>query len=231
MTFKQNLHRAYVLHTRAFRETSLLVEIFSAEHGHITAVARGAKRGKAKPYAIIQPFAPLQLGWHGDGDLVTLTTVESDGNSYMLQGRAAICGLYINELLVKLLPKWDPCIALFNGYEFCLGALANLDTNWQVALRRFELLLLKSLGYGLQLTIDVATASPIDAQKFYLFDPILGPRLVHAQHASAIKGASLLALAAENFSDPAILLDIKRLMRMVLSYHLGHKRLLSRELL
>lgn len=231
MASKQDLHLAYVLHTRAFRETSLLVELFSAQHGRIAAVARGAKRGKAKTSSILQPFMPLQIAWYGEGELVTLTNVEAIGNAYTLQGKAAICGLYVNELLVKLLPKWDPCIALFEGFETCLANLVNTNISQQITLRKFELVLLKSLGYGLQLTRDIDTASAIQEQNYYSFDPILGPRLVHAQHAAAIKGSSLIALAEENFTDPTILLDIKRLMRLVLGHHLGSKRLLSRELL
>lgn len=234
MTSKYAWNLAYVLHTRAFRETSLLVELFSQEHGRITAVARGAKRGAAKTSSIMQPFMPLQVSFYGDGDLVTLTGVEASGCNYQLYGRSAICGLYINELLVKLMPKWDPCNLLFAGYENCLNNLAfgvDKNINNQIVLRKFETLLLKSLGYGLQLTIEVDTRNTVQAQNYYTFDPILGPKLVHAQHATAIKGASLLALAADNLEDPAVLLDIKRLMRIVLGHHLGARRLITRELL
>ena len=125
MTSKHDWHLAYVLHTRAFRETSLLVELFSHEHGRITAVARGAKRGKAKTSSIMQPFIPLQVSWYGDGELVTLTAAEVFGINHNLYGRNAICGLYINELLVKLMPKWDPCGLLFAGYQNCLENLSN----------------------------------------------------------------------------------------------------------
>ena len=140
---------------------------------------------------------------------------------------------------MKLMPKWDPCSFLFAGYENCLANLANnnlgpnvdKNINNQIVLRKFELLLLKSLGYGLQLTIDIDTGLTIQPQNYYTFDPILGPKIVYMQHATAIKGASLLALEADDLEDSAVLLDIKRLMRIVLGHHLGARRLITRELL
>lgn len=231
MTLKQDFHLAYVLHTRAYSETSLLVEMLSQEQGRITAVARGAKRGKAKTSNLLQLFMPLQVSWYGKGDLVTLTAAEAGGICHNLYGKLAVCGLYINELIVKLLPRWDSCQSLFSGYQAALIDLENNAVAAQVILRKFELLLLKSLGYELQLTKDVATGKLIDAGSYYNFDPVLGPKLVYATTSQAIKGASLLALEANDFTDPKILFDIKRLMRSVLNYHLGSRRLVTRELL
>ncbi len=231
MTLKQDFHLSYVLHSRAYSETSLLVEMLSQEQGRITAVARGAKRGKAKASHLLQPFMPLQVSWYGKGDLVTLTAAEANGSCHALYGKPAICGLYVNELLVKLLPRWDACPLLFAGYQNTLLELQNHSNIAQIILRKFELLLLKSLGYELQLTKDVATGKLIDADSYYNFDPILGPKLVYVATNQSIKGASLLALEANNFEDYKILFDIKRLMRSVLNYHLGSRRLVTRELL
>src|SRR5579872_3972096 len=100
MTLKQDLHSAYVLHTRAYRETSMLVEILSAEHGRVAMVARGAKRGKSKISTVLQPFLPVQVSWFGNGELVTMMNVEATQPGPSLYGRSAICGLYLNELLV-----------------------------------------------------------------------------------------------------------------------------------
>lgn len=231
MNLKQDLHLAYVLHSRHFRETSLLLELFSAEHGRIAAVARGAKRGKAKHSSILQPFIPLQVSWFGNGDLVTLTDVEIVKYGTTLQGRNAICGLYLNELLIKLLPKWDHCQQLFVAYEDAVTNLMTGAISEQVVLRRFELQLLKSMGYGLQLSREVNSGAAVIPDQYYLFDPVLGPKLVNSTNVNAIKGASFLALASGNFSEPAVLLDLKRLMRVVLSYHLGSKQIVTRELL
>lgn len=230
MSLKQELHTAYVLHSRAFRETSLLLDMLSAEHGRVAVVARGAKRGQAKNSSILQPFVPLQIGWFGNGDLVTLTTVETTYPGPSLHGRSAICGLYLNELLIRLLPKWDNCALLFSAYEAAVQQLAAAEVAAQIVLRKFEMQLLKSLGYGLQLHKEVVTGAEILSDSYYLFDPVLGPRLIASSSAAAFKGASLLALANEAWHEPGVLLDIKRLMRFVLRHHLGAKQLVSREL-
>lgn len=231
MTRKQDLHLAYVLHTRSYRETSLLVEILSVEHGRVALVARGAKRGKAKDSQLLQQFSPLYVSWVGNGDLVTLTEVEAYEPRYNLQATSAICGLYINELLVKLVPKWDPCEMLFYSYVDALQQLALNNVEQQIVLRKFEMQLLQSIGYGLQLSTEVGTGNDIQADKCYMFDPILGPRLLGIASASGISGKSLLALAKQDFTDPAILLEIKRIMRIVFSHHLGARQLKTRELL
>lgn len=231
MITKYELHLAYVLHTRAFRETSLLVDVLSKDHGLVTMVARGAKRGKSKISAILQPFTPLEFSWVGGGELVTLTHVEPAGVAQVLQTKRAICGLYINELTYKLLHKWDPCIHLFNCYQQVLQDLACADKPEQISLRIFEKALLKALGYGLQLTVDIDTGAPVQENQYYVFDPVLGPRLVLRANVAAIKGASLLALDSECFSNLEVLADIKRLMRSVLAYHLGTKTIVTRQLL
>lgn len=228
---KQDVHLAYVLHTRAFRETSLLLDVLCSEYGRISLVARGAKRGKSKLSAILQPFIPLQISWCGSGELVTLTKAETLGLAHVLPSRRAICGLYINELLFKLVNKWDPCVSLFNSYRQTLENLTQQNLSEQAILRSFEKELLRSLGYGLQLTVEIDSGNQVQADQYYKFDPVLGPRLVGVAHIAAIKGASLLALERNDFESPSVLLDIKRLMRLVFSYHLGNKTLLTRELL
>lgn len=231
MTHKQELHAAYVLHTRPFRETSLLVEILSAEQGKVALVARGAKRGKRKLSTLLQPFVPLQISWFGNGELVTLIDVETTQTGLGLYGRNAICGLYLNELLVKLLPKWDNCQVLYAAYERALLELATQSERDQIVLRKFEMQLLKSLGYGLQLQREISSGANIAFDQHYIFDPEQGPRLSSATNVSAIKGASLLALSCEDWYAPGVLLDIKRLMRIVLHHHLGTRQLKTRELL
>lgn len=221
------MHAAYVLHTRAYRETSLLVDLITAEFGRVSLVARGAKRGKAKISSLLQPFIPLQVSWYGNGELVTLKMVEASGPGYRLLGKAAICGLYLNELLMRLLPKWDPCMVTFANYQ---QALLQINQKPQEVLRRFEKELLTNLGYALQLTIDVETGEGIKADKHYMYDPALGLRAVKEKHVGALQGASLIALDNDDYY-PEMLADAKRLMRIVLSYYLGSKKLVTRELL
>lgn len=221
------MHAAYVLHTRAYRETSLLVDLITAEFGRVSLVARGAKRGKAKVSSLLQPFIPLQVSWYGNGELFTLKEVEVSGPSYRLLGKTAICGLYLNELLMRILPKWDPCMVTFANYQ---QALLHINDNPQEVLRRFEKELLTNLGYALQLTVDVETGEDIKADRHYMYDPALGLRPVKANHVGALQGANLMALHNDEYY-PEMLADAKRLMRIVLSYYLGSKKLVTRELL
>jgi len=231
MTIKSEWHLAYVLHSRAYRETSMLVDIICMEYGRVALVARGAKRGKSKTSSLLQPFMPLNVSWYGTGELVTLTQCEPAGLMHGLQAKRAICGLYINELLFKLLNKWDPCTNLFNSYRQALEDLGCVDIPEQIILRKFEKAFLKSLGYGLQLTTEIDSGKPVQADNYYKFDPVLGPRLVDSTHMAAVSGASLLALEADNYASPDALTDIKRLMRLVFSYHLGARSLVTRQLL
>lgn len=221
------MHAAYVLHTRAYRETSLLVEAITASHGRVSLVARGAKRGKSKASSILQPFMPLNIAWFGTGELVTLTTVEPSGPGYALHGADAICGLYMNELLVKLLPKWDPCVVTFANYQ---QALMTLGEDNQIVLRKFEKQLINNLGYALQLTKDHVNGEAVQPERYYMYDPACGLKQVPHTHVGAIQGASLLAFAADQYL-PEVLGDIKRLMRIVLSHYLGNRKLVTRELL
>jgi len=231
MTIRHELHLAYVLHSRPYRETSLLLEMLSLEQGRITLVARGAKRGKLKTSNILQLFAPLAVSWYGNGDLVTLTNIEPAGVAHSLQAARAICGMYINELLVKLIHKWDPCAQLFSAYQQVLNNLALLDVPAQISLRRFEKQLLTAMGYGLQLTKEITTGATVKPELYYLFDPVLGPRLVNSSCVGAIKGQSLIALQQDAYEVPEVLLDIKQLMLLVFNYHLGARPVMARQLL
>lgn len=222
---------AYILHTRQYRETSMLAEIFSSVHGRVSALAKGAFRGKPKLSTNLQPFMSVNVSWYGNGDLVVLTGAESTCPTPRLSGRNAICGLYINELIIKLLPKWDNCNILFAAYTEAIEELSIGHVLDQVVLRKFEMQLLKSLGYGLQLHFDVGTGAKISSNNYYVFDPELGPKLSASMNPNAIRGTSLLALAQEKWHSPGVLPDIKRLMRIVLSHHLGTRKLVSRELL
>lgn len=234
MNVTQELQLGYVLHSRAYRETSLLLDVLTAEHGRIALVARGAKRGQGKGKssnsAVLQPFIPLNIGWFGSGELVTLTTVEAVRPMHDLTMKRVICGLYINELLAKLLPKWDPCAELFAAYEGLLSELCAPQQLEQAALRKFEKQLLKSIGYGLQLTTDIVSEETIDPQQYYVLDPVMGPSLANERHLNAILGSSLLAFAADDYTE-AVLPDLRRLMRNVLGHHLGHQTLMTRQLL
>src|SRR6476661_11206437 len=178
---------AFVLHTYPYKETSLIVESFTERLGRVAMVAKGAKRPRSELRGVLQAFQPLALSWAGAAELKTLVKAEWRGGLPLPGGAALLCGFYLNELLLKLLPREDPHPVLWNAYAETLLALTHdaRPAAQAVTLRRFEVRLLAELGYALVLDHDVDTRAPIDpAQRYhYAFDR--GPRrLVAEPHAS-----------------------------------------------
>lgn len=222
------LTAAFVLHHRPYRETSLLVDIFTHEYGRVSLVARGQRQQKRKQN-LMQLFQPLWLSWYGHGELQTLTQVEATDAAYRLSGNASLCGLYINELLVKLLPLHEPEPALFETYQRTIRALQE-DSNQQLVLRLFEKALLSQLGYGLQLEYDADTQQPLRDEQEYVYHPDSGPHLYTGTSAVSVSGKSLRHLREEQGFDEHSLKQIKTMMRTVINYYLGGRPLHSRQL-
>src|SRR5436190_23870238 len=142
---------AFVLHAYAYRETSLIVEAFTHAFGRVALVAKGAKRPRSEMRGLLQAFQPLMLSWTGGGELKTLTKVEWRGGLPLVTGAALLCGFYLNELLLKMLPREDPHPDLFGDYRSTLERLA-VSSEHAPVLRQFEVRLLAALGYALPLT-------------------------------------------------------------------------------
>jgi DNA repair protein RecO (recombination protein O) len=215
---------AFVLHSRAYRESSALVDFFTPE-GRLRAVLRGA-RGKAGTLA--RPFLPLEVEFRGRGELKNVGRLDSAGIPNLLAGEALFSGLYLNELLVRLLPAEDPQPALFEHYAVTLQALA-ANRPLEPLLRAFEWRLLDELGYGFALDTDLA-GQPIAPEGIYRLLPDAGLEPVGQLQPGLFQGRELLALAEADWSAPGALGAAKRLMRQALAPHLGGRPLVSREL-
>jgi DNA repair protein RecO (recombination protein O) len=226
---------AFVLHTYPYRETSVIVEAFTEQAGRVAMVARGAKRPRSELRGVLQAFQPLALSWAGSGELKTLIKAEWRGGMALPTGAALLCSFYLNELLLKLLPKEDPHPALWHDYA---AALTSLTTDAAAAmqaatLRRFELRLLASLGYALPLTHDVDTGASIDPAGRYHSQFERGPRLVAAEPNArypVVRGATLIALATGRYPHTDIAAEAKRLMRSVLDHYLDERAVVSRRI-
>jgi len=231
---------AYILHTKPYRETSFLCELFTLDYGRISAVSKGVRRSKRHHRGLLQPFIPLIISCMGRGELLTLTDFDASGLAPVLTGRRMVSAFYLNELLFKIIHGSDPSPDLFLSYQNALSELEK-TTEIQIVLRLFEKSLLKTLGYELQLVKEVETGMPVNPDKDYRFDPLKGPVLVEdrglssglkSQDMFVFKGKTLLALAGEgSLTDQALLNDLKRLMRLALAPHLGNRQLESRRLL
>jgi DNA repair protein RecO (recombination protein O) len=209
---------AFVLHARPWRETSLLVEAFTRDHGRVGLVARGVRSARSRfPRSHLQPLQPLLLGWSARGELGTLSSAEQTGTRWILTGDALLAGMYVNELVLRLSSRNDTHPGAFAAYTQCLARLAEEpDLAW--TLRRFERDFLADLGYALMLTRS-AGGAPIDAASDYAYDPDSGPIAWRDGSGYArVSGAALLALDREEAPTAAQLVELRRLMRAVIRH-------------
>jgi DNA repair protein RecO (recombination protein O) len=233
---KPAVHEAepgYVLHTYPFKETSLIVEVFTCAHGRVPLMAKGARRPKSALRGLLMPFQPLLLWWSGRSELRLLHRVEWLAGHPQLSGMPLICAFYLNELLLKLLARDDAHEGLFGGYEAALAALRGQESP-AVVLRRFEKRLLAEIGYGLLLECD-CQGSLIDPLARYTYVPERGPLCVSGAEVErapvAVSGRTLLDMAREDYANPQTVVESRALMRHVLSHHLAGQELHTRQLL
>jgi DNA repair protein RecO (recombination protein O) len=229
---RQDAHPGFVLHSYPYRETSLLVEAFTHDHGRVGLVARGARRPKSALRGTLLSFQPLLVSWSGRGELRTLTRAEWRGPYSPLRGQALICGFYLNELLLKLLPRDDPHEELFKVYEETLSRLGAADEQ-SPALRRFEMCLLRELGYAVILDREVEHGEPVARERTYVYVVERGP--VSAAGASRngveLSGQTLIDMQSGVFSSAATQQQSKLLMRTLINHCLGDQVLHTRQLL
>lgn len=221
----------FVLHSYPYKETSLIVDVFSRDHGRIALVAKGAKRPHSKLRGVLQTFQPLSVGWSGKAEVRTLTAAEWVGGLLPLEKSALLCGFYLNELLVKLLARDDPHPALFDHYVSALNQLAH-DEPAAIVLRKFERALLKETGVSGSWQICTATRNPLIADINYVIDPERGPRPARASDTwPQVSGKTLLDMECEDYSHATTQMQSKFLMRFLLAHHLNGAPLNTRQIL
>jgi len=238
---RHSLQASYILHSRPYRNTSKLLDIFSREQGRRVLVARGARKEKSRLQGYLQPFMPLLLSWQGGGEVQTLTGAESAAHEDAISGQKLLTAFYLNELLLRLLAKGDPHPALYDAYAATLQNLSAESIQEEAHLRMFECFLLQELGYGLVLDHDVDSGEVLQAEQRYCYQPEYGPVKMTADACESglpVQGATLLALQqgdlqlhqTEADRSIHILREAKQLLRMSLARHLGNRPLKSREL-
>ena len=230
---------AYVLHRRAYRETSALVELLTRDFGRLSGVLRGVKGGRRRTHDI-EPFGRVAVTWRGRGQLVTLFRSEPIAPRY-LAGNALFAGLYINELLVKTLGHEEPVTALFDHYEEALDSLARTgaengtgSNDLEPILRTFERLLLDELGYGIAFDMDVDNGRPIEQDKLYRFVDGEGFREVDdadgVSSAWLFGGRQIAAIGAGEYRDRSVRQAAKQILRRAIAMRLNGKPLQTRRL-
>jgi len=219
----------YILHQYAYRDTSRIVEVFTAEHGRLTLFARGANSPKSRVKGILRPFQQLLLSWSGKSEACQLVSAEVDGQVSSLPAQRLMSGFYLNELLLKLTERCDPHPEIFYSYAACIQSLCAGDAV-EATLRRFEKRLLNDLGYGLDLA-QTAQGQPVQTDRYYRFALESGAELCVAEAPGAVYGQSLADLQSESFGDPRSLRDAKRLLRTAIDACLDGRILKSRQVM
>lgn len=224
---------AYILHKRAFRDSSQILDVFSREHGRISLMSRGSRGAKSKTSGLLQLFRPILVSWQGRGEMPFLNSVEmANIKAPVLSGKSQMSAMYVNELLVYLLHKNDVHTEIFDHYHACLYALKEAG-NIEVVLRLFEKELLQLLGFGLNLAVDADSGDSISEEAYYAYHFEHGPVLCDQNRQiknPVVSGLSLIAFDRNVIESEQQRSEIKQLMRYVLARHLGHKKLKSREL-
>jgi DNA repair protein RecO (recombination protein O) len=238
---------AFVLHSYPYKETSLVLEVFSRAHGRIGMLARGARRPRSAMRGVLTAFQPLRLSWSGSAELCNLTGAEWSGGQPVLGGSPLMCGFYLNELLMRLLPRGDAHEDLFDAYAASLSRLAAAAAE-AVVLRSFERRLLAELGYALSLERDAANGEPIDPAATYDYLPERGPIRVNgtngasgsngkgdARHGAGgvvhISGRTLLDVARDDYGRAETREEARHLMRALIGIRLGSQGLHTRSVM
>jgi DNA repair protein RecO (recombination protein O) len=217
---KSNPQRAFILHSYAYKESSLIVDVLTVENGRMAMVAKGAKRPASNLRGALLSLQPIEVIYSGRGEVKTLTAATWLPGQPWLTGQALMCGMYLNELLIKLLPREDPHPSLFESYAATLMTLAE-SKEQSAILREFEIALLAELGYGLRLERDVKTDAPLKAETLYRYDPMSGAAENGA--GQLISGAALLALGSGRFPTNAVAAEARDFVRMIIEYHLERR--------
>ncbi len=225
--YRIQLQPAYVLHQRKYRETSLILDVFTEDFGIIPLLSKGVRKAKSRTAGLLQPFIPLAVSYLGKSEFKTLTHVEIISPAPVITGISLYCGLYLNELLKHLLHQHDPHPKIFNDYHLCLQKMSDGGYSIEAILRIFELNLLETIGYGLPLDQDCNNDNLIVASKRYHY--IVDQGAYEASNGQ-FAGSTLIALRNKKLENKQALAEAKILMRKILDHQLAGKTLNSRSL-
>ena len=218
-----------MLHTYPYKETSLIVEAFTRHFGRVALLARGARRPRSAMRGVLLSFQALSLSWSASAELGTLVRAEWAGALRPLRGRALMCGFYLNELMLRLLPREDPHEALFDFYAASLHQLSGGNAYGPV-LRSFEKRMLAELGYAPLLDHDAASR-PIDPAARYVYEPERGPMLSNSPRDLSVSGQTLLDVAADDYARAETRDEARTLMRSLIAQRLHGQELHTRTIL
>lgn len=227
------LQAAYVLHSRPFRETSLIVDVLTPDYGLLSLIAKGVrsntKTAKLKR-AMIQPFQPLLISWIGSGELKNLTDIDTQGLPLVLKNERLYSAFYVNELILKLLRKYDCQSSVYDYYQASLELMISTEL-LELVLRRFEFTLFEYLGFGINFITDCESGEGINSADNYLYIPQKGFKKssISQTNQVLVNGGIITDIVNGDYSTEA-LKTAKYICRKEVASHLGNKPLNSRQL-
>lgn len=195
---QSNNDNCFLLHQRSYGETSIIADVFTQKSGKISFIAKGAKKPKSKFFGYLVPFQKLKITFSGRSELKTLTSIDRDlASNSSTFSKVSYSLLYINELLMKLLPKDAKHEELFVLYDEFLKKI-NKNNNLEISLRHFELDLLDMLGYGFDYDSEIDSNEPIEAELSYVF---VSERGFRKSNSSSFKGKDILSIKKRKLED------------------------------
>lgn len=229
---------AYLLHSRPFRDTSLILDFLTPEYGRLSAISRGGRGAGSKSKSLLQPFTPVHISLAGKSELKTLKSIDLRDAPIALSGEKLFSGLYMNEIIVRLFQSHEADPDFFIQYELALLRLVSEESPEPV-LRHFELFLLDALGYGIDFSAEAHSHDPITTEHWYYFQEESG--FVRVQDLNLLKGdmhsrgsifhgRELLNIHERDFKEAETRKTAKAVIRGILNSHLGSTPLRSRSL-
>lgn len=225
---------AFVLHSIPYKETSLILDVFTRSYGRMALIAKGAKRPHSVLRPVLQRFQPLAVSWSGKSELRTMTKAEWLGGVPPLVGDALLCGFYLNELLVKFTAREDSHEDLYDEYAATVHLLGQDPKDLEPILRPFELALLRETGFAAALDRCVDTNQSPEEDEHYVYQPERGLRKLQADdpgHWPVMTGKHLSLMSVKDYSDPETLSQSKTLIRFLLGLHLQDQAMTTRQIL
>lgn len=229
--FRVQAQPGFVLHSYPYKETSLILDVFTRQYGRVALLAKGAKRPHSQLRGALQTFQPLTLSWSGKSELQTLSGAEWVGGMPPLEKNTLLYGFYLNEIIIKLIQRGDPQPLLFDHYVATINQLAHAESAF-IVLRKFELKLLKAAGVVGDLSFCMRGRTQVVPDLFYTVDPLAGTRPVQENETEIkVHGKTLIDMQAEDYSDTNTQLQSKLLMRFLLAHHLHGMPIHTRQIL
>lgn len=227
-----SLQPAFILHTKSYLNSSLIVTVFTKDHGLVRLIAKGARRIKSKLRSELQQFIPVNIGYLNKTNIGILTEIEQRVMVNILPNNKLAFGLYVNELMVKLLHEHDPHPKLFAHYTKALISLRK-TLNVEKTLREFEMLMLNEIGYGIDFFHDAASNAKVELEgRYRLNQDFSFERIIHdTKHTRSFSGKNILSIGSLDFNEQSVLMDAKYILRVVIANKLGAKQIISRKLI